>query len=111
MILATGTYNIGGLTGAYYVIAIMALFVAAWWAVHKYNDRQRDKWVQQGSKEQRLSDNLEANTDAALKNTTAIEGLSVKLGDFVATADERFDGHDRRITRLEDKTFPAEPRH
>ena len=95
--------GINSLTILYYVVGIIAVIAAGLWGLKKYNDGQRDKWQKQGNKEQQLLDKLDQNINATAKNTAAIEKSSERLADFVTSVNDRFNVHDLRIMRLEDK--------
>ena len=86
----------------YYVVGIAALLIAGLWALKKYNDNQRKEWIEQGDKERNLADRLEANTRAAAANTMSIDKLSEKLDRFSDSVQQQLNGHDKRMSRLED---------
>ena len=87
----------------YYGIGILALILSGLWALKRYTDHQKEQLIQQGTKEQQLSDKLEANTKAADKNTASIEKLGEKFDTFSSAMDKRLTLADYRLDRLEEK--------
>jgi hypothetical protein len=101
-ILAQG----GGLSSAdfvplYYGLSILALILSGLWALKRYTDHQKQQNIQQGTREQQLSDKLDANTSAADKNTASIERLGNKFDTFSSAMDKRLTLTDYRVDRLE----------
>lgn len=89
------------LTPLYYGIGILALILSGLWALKRYTDHQRQENIKQGTREQQLSDKLDANTKAADKNTASIEKLGEKFDSFSSNIDKRLTLADYRIDKLE----------
>jgi hypothetical protein len=92
----------GDFVPLYYGLSILALILSGLWALKRYTDHQRQQLIQQGTKEQQLSDKLEANTKAADKNTASIEKLGEKFDTFSSAIDKRLTLADYRLDRLEE---------
>lgn len=86
----------------YYAISILAVIIAGLWALKKYNDKQREKWISQGKQEQDLADQLDKNAEATKVNTAAIDKLVGRIDGFAARVDNQLNGHDKRIEKLEE---------
>jgi len=91
-----------GLEPLYYVVGILAAIVTGLWALKKYNDKQKEKWIGQGKQEQDLSDQLAKNAEATKANTVAIDKLADRMDGFAQRVDSQLNGHDRRIEKLEE---------
>lgn len=87
----------------YYLAGILIPLIGGLWALRRYAEHQRQDSVQQGVKEAKLSDRLEANTNAAEKNTASIEKLGEKFDSFASAIDKRLTLTDYRVDRLEEK--------
>ena len=85
-----------------YAVSILAAVIAGLWALKKYNDKQREKWIHQGKQEQDLMDQLAKNAEATKINTTAIDKLVGRIDGFAARVDSQLNGHDKRIEKLEE---------
>jgi hypothetical protein len=104
MILASAATGgaVNELVPVYYGIGILALIISGLWALKRYTDHQRQENIQQGNREQQLSDMLDANTKAADKNTASIEKLGEKFDIFSAAIDKRLTLIDYRVDKLEE---------
>lgn len=90
----------------YYIFSIIAVIITGLWALKKYNDRQQEKWISKGKQEQDLADKLEANAEATVKATAAVE----KLAGVIDRMNAQLNGHDKRIEKLEEyATFGNAP--
>ena len=87
----------------YYLAGILIPVIGGLWALKRYADNQRKSSVEQGVKEAKLSDQLEANTIAADKNTASIEKLGEKFEVFASAIDKRLTLTDYRVDRLENQ--------
>lgn len=104
LILANGTTVTSDLlVPLYYLAGILIPLVGGLWALKRYAEHQRQSSVEQGVKEAKLSDRLEANTMAADKNTASIEKLGEKFDSFASAIDKRLTLTDYRVDRLEEK--------
>lgn len=83
-------------------VGILATIISGLWALKRYNDKQREKWIGQGKQEQDLSDQLQKNAEATKINTTAIDKLVGRIDGFAARVDSQLNGHDKRIEKLEE---------
>ena len=102
LILAAQSATPSGIEPLYYVVGILAALIAGLWALKKYNDKQREKWIGQGKQEQDLADQLQKNAEATKVNTTAIDKLVGRIDGFAARVDSQLNGHDKRIEKLEE---------
>lgn len=102
--IAVAAQQSGGVNLGQFGIAvgILATIISGLWALKRYNDKQREKWIYQGKQEQDLSDQLEKNAEATKVNTAAIDKLVGRLDGFAARVDSQLNGHDKRIERLEE---------
>lgn len=98
----SATSGPSGVEPLYYVVGILAAVIAGLWALKKYNDKQKDKWIHQGKQEQDLADQLQKNAEATKVNTTAIDKLVGRIDGFAARVDSQLNGHDKRIEKLEE---------
>lgn len=98
----SATSGPSGVEPLYYVVGILAALVAGLWALKKYNDKQREKWIHQGKQEQDLSDQLEKNAEATKVNTAAIDKLVGRMDGFASQINSQLNGHDKRIEKLEE---------
>lgn len=87
----------------YYLVGILIPIIGGLWALRRYAEHQRQSSVEQGVKEAKLSDRLEANTNAADKNTASIEKLGEKFDSFASAIDKRLTLTDYRVDRIEEK--------
>jgi FtsZ-interacting cell division protein ZipA len=105
MVLAQNASADDNLTPVYYAIAILALIIGGLWALKKNNDKAKQELIQRGIKEQQLVDKLDANTQAAEKNTASLSKLGDKFDAFSSTIDKRMTLGEYRINKLEEVTF------
>lgn len=89
------------LTPLYYLAGIAGTVGSGLMGARAYMNKQRDRWISEGTKQASLADKLDANTDAARANTRAIEDLSREMRDFAAETKTQLNGHAGRIDRLE----------
>lgn len=94
--------NGGSLVPLYYIVSIGAVIVTAIWALKKYNDREREKWVKRGKQEQDLSDRLEGVIESNTQLRTSVDKLTQRMDGFTSNVNGQLNGHDRRIEKLED---------
>ena len=92
----------GSLVPLYYVVSIGAVIVTALWALKKYNDREREKWLKRGKQEQDLSDRLEGVIESNTKLSASLDKLTQRFDGYATRMDAQMNGHDRRIEKLED---------
>lgn len=102
--IAVAAQQSGGVSLGQFGIAvgILATVISGLWALKRYNDKQREKWIYQGKQEQDLSDQLEKNAEATKVNTAAIDKLVGRMDGFASRVDGQLNGHDKRIEKLEE---------
>jgi len=94
----------GDPTSAYYIAGTVTSIAAVVGGARAYYSRQRQKWTDEGARNQRNTEALEANTRAAAANTAAMAELVTKFDRFADETRTKINGHDVRIGRLEDVT-------
>jgi hypothetical protein len=97
----------GDLTPLYYLTGIGSAIGGGLWAVRNYLNKQKKEWTAEGAKQANLSDKLDANTNAATRNTAAIESLTRELHDMALKTEERLNNHERRLDRIETKGWTS----
>lgn len=102
-IMAQGTSLSTSLEPVYYVIAILVPIIGGLWALKRWADNQREQNVQQGTREQKLADKLDATITATDKNTASLEKLGEKFDNFSSAIDKRMTLADYRLDKLEEK--------
>lgn len=117
-LLAAGSQPGDNLVPLYYISAIIISVGTAVWALARWFDRQRSKWANEATHDAHLSDELRANTDAARvnteaakSNTTAIDNLAIRMESFAVKVETELNGHNNRISRLEDVMYGVQPYH
>lgn len=117
-LLAAGSQPGDNLVPLYYISAIIISVGTAVWALARWFDRQRSKWANEATHDAHLSDELRANTDAAKtnteaakSNTAAIDNLATRLESFAVKVETELNGHNSRISRLEDAMYSVSPFH
>lgn len=86
----------------YYITAIIISVGTGIWGLSRWFEKQRTKWQQEATHDAHISEELAANTAAAMKNTAAITLLTQEMGAFAQRVDKELNGHGNRISRLEE---------
>lgn len=89
------------LTPLYYLAGIAGTVGSGLMGARAYMNKQRDRWITEGTKQASLADKLDANTNAAGANTRAIEDLSRAMHELAAETKTQITGHANRLDRLE----------
>lgn len=91
----------GGIEVAYYVIASVIAIGTVAIGGGRLMVWLKGRWTQEGQQRAESTRIIAENTRAAMANTEAIAGLSVKLAEFATSVRSDISGHEHRITRLE----------
>ncbi len=86
----------------YYAVSILIAIGTAIWGLMKWYDKQRGKWIQEAAHDVHISEELKANTTAAMANTRAITRLTEQLADFAVKVDRDMTAMSNRVARLEE---------
>jgi hypothetical protein len=91
----------GDIVTIVYILTSISLIVGFIVGTYKYVQRQKKKWTDEGITRQKQASAVEENTKQMMKNTTAIENLSTKFGEFALSVRQELNGMGDRIIRLE----------
>jgi uncharacterized protein HemX len=91
----------GTIVTVVYVLTSISLIIGFIVGTYKYVQRQKKKWTDEGVTRQKQASAVEENTRQMVKNTDAIDKLTVKFSEFALSVRQEMNGMGDRIGKLE----------
>jgi hypothetical protein len=102
--LAQGGEGAGGsgdIVTIVYILTSVSLIAGFIIGTYKYVQRQKQKWTDEGVTRQKQNQAMVDNTAMMVKNTDAIDKLTVKFGDFALSVRQEMNGLSDRLGKVE----------
>lgn len=112
--LAQSTSSDGGsseIITIVYILTGISLIIGFMVGTWKYVQRQKKKWTEEGITRQKQQQATAENTAQMIRNTEAVDKLTMKFGEFAMSVRVELNGMGERLGRLENWRQKQTPDH